>query len=105
MVLVKFAVQLIDLLRGFAESLFARNCNFVQPSPTPLHLAEGGLEQAGALQTVEQRVESAGADPITMMRKFFHHRHPEDGFVRGMDEHVNANEPVKELPALIRHRI
>lgn len=54
---------------------------------------------------MQERVECAGADSVTVMRELIHHGQPEDLLMRGVDKHVNSNEPVVELPVVIRHRI
>ena len=38
---------------------------------------------------MQERVESSRANAIPVMREFLHHRKPEDGLVRCMDEYMN----------------
>lgn len=64
-----------------------------------------GLEQAGALHAVEERVEGSGADAIAVVGELVHHGQAEDGLVRGMDQHMDANEAVVEFALVTRHRI
>jgi len=100
---VELVVQLVDLDAGFFHGLSAGTGDAVNATPAATRIFEGGFEQAGTLQSVKERIESAGADPVTVMLELLHHRQAEDRLVRGMDEHVNADEPVKEFPMVIRH--
>jgi hypothetical protein len=68
-------------------------------------MIEKRLQQAGALQSMKQRIESARTDPISVMLQLLHHPQPEDRLVRSVEKHVNSNETVKELPLVVHHTI
>jgi len=102
---MKFAVQLIDFGSGLVQGFPAGRGDPVKPPPAASSMIEAGFQQAGALQSVQKRIESAWANAITVMLQFLHHRQPEDRLLRGMEEHVDSNQPVKKFPLVIRHTI
>ena len=101
---MKFLMQLIDLRLGLVEGLLARSCDLVNPSLAPSNILEDGLQQAAALQAMQERVQRSRADAISVMCQFFHHCQPKDRLVRGMHEHVNPYESEIELSLLFQHK-
>jgi len=100
--LVQFVVQLVDFFFGSRECAPAGSRNPIHAPPVPFRIRKR-LEQLRPFQTVKQRIKSAGADPVSVARKFLHHRQTEDGLLRCMHQNVNANEPVEELAPMILH--
>lgn len=94
---MQFVVQLVDFQACFVESLFAGSGDFVE---SPLGSSGGvGLrfQQAGFFQSVQQRVESARADAVTVVGEFLHHCQAENGLMRGVQKHVEADQPGVEF--------
>lgn len=58
----------------------------------------GGLEEAGVFEAVEQRVQGAGTDAVSVVGELLHHREAEDRLVRGMQQDVDADESEIEFP-------
>ena len=54
---------------------------------------------------MEEWIERPGPDTIPVMHQLFHHGEAEDRLVQGMDEDVNANEPVIEFALVTGHTI
>jgi hypothetical protein len=73
MFLMKFVMQLINLCFGSFESFLANGGNFVNPSLTSSDIFEDRFQQAAALQTMQERVERAGANTIPVMPQLLHH--------------------------------
>jgi len=105
MLFVKFVVEFIDFGPYLIQRLPARGGDRVDAPAASADPVEAGFEQAGALHSMKERIEGAGPNPVTVMLQLSHHSQPEDGLVRGMDEHVDANEPVVEFPLVIPHTI
>lgn len=70
---MKFVMQLIDLCLGLVEGLLARSCDLVNPSLPPANTFKDGLQQAAALQAMQERIQRSGADAISVTCQFFHH--------------------------------
>ncbi len=67
-------------------------------------MARAGFEKAGAFQSMEERVERAGADAVAVVGELFHHGQAEDGFMARVQQHVDANEAGIELALRMVHR-
>lgn len=104
MLLMKFVVQLIDLFPGFFERPFPCRRDPVEASPATLDVFEGRAQQAALLQTVQQRVQCAGADAVAVMLQFLHHRQAENRLMPGVQKHVDANQSIEEFTFLIGHK-
>jgi hypothetical protein len=102
---MKFPMQFIDLCPGLVESLFARSSDLVNPSLASSNILEDGLQQAAALQAMQERVERARPDTIPVMHQFFHHRQPKDGLVGSVHKHVNPYESEKEFSLFLQHKV
>jgi hypothetical protein len=50
---------------------------------------------------MQERVESSGANAITVMRQLLHHGQSKDGLVRSVHQHVNPYESEKEFPLFL----
>jgi len=70
---MKFLMQLIDLRLGLVEGLLASPCDLVNPSLTPTNILKDGLQQAAALQAMQERIQRSGADAISVTSQFVHH--------------------------------
>jgi len=105
MVLVQLVVKLVDFGCDFFQGFSACGSDLVDTPPVATNLVEARLEQTGPFQSVQERVESAGTDAITVVFQFVHHCEPEDGLVRGVDQHVNTNQSVIEFALMISHTI
>ena len=103
MLFVKFVVQLIHFLPGFFEGAFSDGRDSVEPPAPAFNAIERGAQQSRTLQSVEKGIERAGTDAIPMMLELFHHGQPEDRFVNGVQQHVDADEAVEEFALLICH--
>jgi len=71
---MKFAMQLIDLRFGLFESFLANRRNPVNSSLTSADILENRLQQAAALQAMQEWVERTGANAIPVTRQLLHHR-------------------------------
>ncbi len=91
---VQLVVQLVHFLFGSGERPAASGCDPIEAPAIPCGILRR-LEQPGALQSVQQRIESSRPDPVFMARKFLYHRQAEDRPLRRMHENVNANESIK----------
>jgi hypothetical protein len=104
MLFVQFAVQFIHFFLGSFEGSFPGGGDFVEPSTATVHPIESGAQHARSLQSMQERIECAGADAVAVMREFLHHGEPEDGLLRSVQQHVDADETVEELALLIYHK-
>ncbi len=105
MLFVQLIVQLIDFFASFFKGATPTGRKTVEPAAAAMGFIEDRFQQAGALQAMQQRVEGAGADAVAVVREFFHHRQAKDGFLRGMEQHMDANKAEKEFPSVILHSI
>jgi hypothetical protein len=101
---VKLVVQFINLCSGLVQGLLARRSNLVDSAAAPSNILKDRLQQAAPFQAMQEGVEGSGTDAIPVMRKFLHHRKPEDGLVGCMYEYMNPYETEKEFSLVIRHR-
>ncbi len=104
MLFVQFVVQFVHFWSGFFERSFSGGCNPIEPSLAALNSIQGRAQKARSLQSVQKRIERAGTDAVAMVREFLHHGESEDGFVHGVHQHVDADEPVEEFALLICHK-
>jgi len=102
---MELVVELVDFGFGFVQGLAASGGDFVNPALAPSDSLEGGFQETGALQSMQERVERTRTNAIAVMRQLLHHGQSEDGFVRRVHEHMNPNEPVKEFLLLLQHKI
>jgi hypothetical protein len=104
-VFMELVVQLVDLGEGAGEGSAAGGGDGVETALSASDVAEGGLEEAGALEAVEKGVESSGTDAVAVVGELFHHGEAEDGLVRGVGQHVDADEAEVEFALMLQHRI
>ena len=52
---------------------------------------------------MEERIEGAGTDVISVVRQFFHHSEAEDGLMGSVDEHVDADQPMVKFALMTSH--
>ncbi len=97
MLFVELAVQLVDFDRGAVESFAAGGRDAVDPASATGNDTDGRGQQTAAFETVEQRVQGSGADPVAVVRQFLDHGEPKDRLVRGMQQHMDADKAGKEL--------
>ena len=102
---MEFVVELIDFDGGFGESSLASRRDSIDSAPTSSGVVRSRFEEAGALKPMKQRVERAGTDAVAVMLQFFHHAETEDRLLRGVQQHMNANQAVEEFASMIRHRV
>ena len=98
-------VQLIHFSCGLFESLSAEGRDFVNATLAAIDVPQDRLQETVSLQAVKERVERSGADAIAVMGKLLHHGETEDGLVRGVHQHVDANKSEEEFPLLFQHRM
>jgi hypothetical protein len=104
MFFVKLVVQFIDLYSGPVQSLLAGTRNLVDPSTMPSNIFEDRLQEAAALQAMQEWVESSRSDAIAVVGQLLHHRNAEDRLLRRMYEHVNPYQTEKEFSLVTRHQ-
>lgn len=104
MLFVQFAVQFIDFFLGSFEGSFSGGSDLVEPSTATVHAIEGRAQHARSLQSMQKRIECARTDAVAVMREFLHHGESEDGLLRSVQQHVDADETVEELALLIYHK-
>jgi hypothetical protein len=102
-VFVEFVVEFVYLGAGADEGFAAGGGEGVEAAPTAGDAAECGLEEAGALEAVEEGVESSGTDAVAMVGELLHHGEAEDGLMRGMGQHVDADEAEVEFALMLDH--
>lgn len=78
---MQFVVEFVDFGFDFVESLSAGGRDAVEAATVAANFIQAGLEQAGALQSVKQRVKGAGTDAVAVMLQFLHHGQAEDRLV------------------------
>ena len=100
---VQLVVQLVHFLFGSGERPAASRRDPIEAPAIPCGILRR-LEQPGALQSVQQRIESPRSDAVSVMRELLHHRQAEDRPLRRMHENVNANQSVKKLAPMVLHR-
>lgn len=98
--LVELMMKFIDFEACPAEGAFARGSDGVDPAPAAGHVFRLRPQQAAALHSVQEWVKGSGANSVTMMVEFFHHREAEDRFVKGVHEDVDADEAGKQAAML-----
>lgn len=54
---------------------------------------------------MEKRVESSRTDAVAVVGELVHHGEAEDGLVRGVGQHVDADEAEVEFALMLQHRI
>lgn len=100
---MKFAVQLVNLGPRFCQRVSTGKRNPVDP-PAFSRASWSGLKQPRALQPVKKRVKRPGSNAIAMLPQLLHHCQTENGFMRGVEKHMDANQAVKEFPLVTVHR-
>ena len=104
MLFVQFAVQFIDFFFSSFEGSFSGGRDLVEPSTVTVDAIECRAQHARSLQSMQKGIECAGADAVAVMREFLHHGESEDGLLRSVQQHVDADETVEELALLIYHK-
>ena len=102
---MELVVELVDLGAGAGEGSAAGGGEGVEAALAAGDVAEGGFEEAGALEAVEEGVEGSGADAVAVVGELVHHGEAEDGLVRGVGEHVDADEAEVEFALMLQHRV
>ncbi len=105
MLLVQLLMELIDLFASFFKSAAAAGRDAVKPAAAAMCCIQDRFQQTGLFKAVEQRIKGSGADAITVVRELLHHGEAEDGLLRGVEQHMDANQPGEEFTAAIVHRI
>ena len=90
-------MQFVDFFAGFVEGFPAARGDLVDAAATPGYNVCRGFEESALFETVQQRVQGSGTDPIAVVGEFFHHRKAEDGLMRGMYQDVDSDEPEIEF--------
>ena len=54
---------------------------------------------------MEKRVESSRTDAVAVVGELVHHGEAEDGLVRDVGQHVDADEAEVEFALMLQHRI
>jgi hypothetical protein len=103
MVFVELVVELVDFGCDLAEGFFAGRGDFVDAALAAGGAVEVRLEQAGTFHAMQEGIEGAGADAIAVVGELVHHGEAEDGLVRGVNQHMDANEAVIEFALVTRH--
>jgi len=102
---MKFVVKFVDLRFCLVQSLLPDRRNLVNPSLASSDILENRLQQPTAFQAMQERVESSGANAISVMFKLLHHGQTKDWLVGSMHKHVNPYKSEEEFPLLFQHRI
>ena len=97
---MQFAMQFVDFLAGFLQSLLAASRDLVNSAAATANDMARRLKQAAFFQAVEQGIKGAGTDAVAVMREFFHHRHAVDWLVQCVYQDVDPDEPEIEFPLL-----
>ena len=100
---MEFMVQFVHFFPGFFEGALSRGSDFIEPATPALHAIKRRPEQAGSLQAVQERIKGTRADAIAVMFQLLHHRETKDGLVHCVQQYMDADQPVEELPFLIGH--
>ncbi len=98
-------MELVDLEAGADECFAAGGGEGVEAALASGDVAQAGFKQAAALEAVEERVEGSGADAVVVVGEFVHHGEAEDGLVRGVGQHMDADETEVEFALLLQHRV
>lgn len=100
MLFMQLMVQLVDQGLCLLES-FSPGCgDFVKSASPSRNVPQLRFEQPITLHSVEEWIERSGADAIAMMLQLLHHGEPEQEFVLGVDQNVDANQTCKDFPLL-----
>lgn len=102
--LVQLMVKLVYLLSSFPEGLLSRRRDAIDAPGAAASVARNGLEQSAALHPVQKRIKSSRPDAIAVMGKLLHHRQSKDGLMARVQQHVNADQPVKKFLLETLHR-
>jgi len=102
---MKFVVKFVDLRFCLDQSLLPDRRDLVNPSLASSDILENRLQQAAAFQAMQERVESSGANAISVMLKLLHHGQSKDWLVRSVHKHMNPYESEEEFPLLFQHKI
>jgi hypothetical protein len=100
---VEFAVEFVDLLSRLFKSPFSGSGNPVNPAPATFDAIELRTQETGTFQPMQKRVKRAGTDAVAMVFQFLHHGEAEDGLVRCVKQHMDADEAIEEFALLIGH--
>lgn len=98
-------MELVDLEAGAGEGFAAGGGDGVEAALAAGDVAQAGFEQAAALETVEERVECSGTDAVVVVGELLHHGEAEDGLLRGVGQHVDADETEVEFALVLQHRV
>jgi hypothetical protein len=105
MFLMQLVMQLIHLRLSPLQRLPACGSNRIDTLPPPIDGLGSRAQQTAPLQSVKQRIKRTRPNSISVMRQLLHHRHPKDGLMRGMHQHMDPYKPEKEFPLMARHRL
>lgn len=100
---MELMVKLVHFFFGLCECSLSFRRDPVKPPPSSIYAIERRSQQSRSFQPVQQRIECARADAVTMVRKLIHHRESKDGLVRRMHQHMHPNESVEKFALLTCH--
>lgn len=100
---MQLMVQLVDLHSRLPQGFPSRRRDAIEASRAAAGLTRQCSKQAGALHPVEQRVQRARPNAVAMMRELFHHRQAEDRLMARVQQHVNADQAVKQFALVTFH--
>jgi hypothetical protein len=100
---MQFTMQLVHFHRDFVQSFSANTRDFVHAPLPPRNTIQVRLQQSRALHSMQQRIQRTRPDPVAVMRKFLHHRQTENRLMRGVHQHMDANQPVIKFALRSRH--
>ena len=105
MFFVKFVMKLIYLLSGFLQGFPANGGDLVNPSLASSNISQYRLQQTASLQAMQEWVEGARANAISMMRQLLHHGQSKDWLMGSMHQYMNPYESEVEFPLLFQHNV
>ncbi len=100
---MQLVVELVDLFFGPLQR-FPAGCGDSIHAPAIARACLRYLQQACALQPVQQRVQRPRSDAITMMRELLHHRQTKNRFLPRVAENMDANQAIKKFALVIVHK-
>src|SRR5690348_115607 len=94
---MQFAMKFVHLHPYTVQRAAPRCSDGIHPSPAAIDLPKLRFQQSAALHAVQQWVERSRADAVTMANEFFHHSQAKDGLVQRVHQHVDPDEPGKQV--------
>ena len=100
---MQLVMQFVDFFARFGQGVPASLGDLVDATAAPAHCFHCRYEKAVAFESVQKRVQRTRADAIAVVPELFHHGEAEDGLMRCVHQHVDADEAVEELALLFQH--